>query len=50
MNLDIAIALLDQLHQAQNEFYAGGAGAAAATAPRRELKGLDDHGCGITAK
>ncbi len=28
MNRDIAIALLDQLHQAQNEFYAGGAGAA----------------------
>jgi hypothetical protein len=39
MNLDIAIALLDQLHQAQNEFYAGGAGAAAATAPRRETHG-----------
>jgi hypothetical protein len=39
MNRDIAIALLDQLHQAQNEFYAGGAGAATATAPRRETHG-----------
>jgi len=28
MNRDTAIALLDRLHQAQNEFYAGGHGAA----------------------
>jgi ketosteroid isomerase-like protein len=28
MNRDLAIALLDRLHGAQNEFYAGGSGAA----------------------
>ena len=28
MNRDAAIALLDRLHEAQNEFYAGGSGAA----------------------
>jgi ketosteroid isomerase-like protein len=28
MNRDTAISLLDRLHQAQNEFYAGGCGAA----------------------
>jgi ketosteroid isomerase-like protein len=28
MNRDAAIALLDRLHKAQNEFYAGGSGAA----------------------
>jgi len=28
MNRDTAIGLLDRLHKAQNEFYAGGSGAA----------------------
>jgi hypothetical protein len=28
MNRDTAISLLDRLHKAQNEFYAGGCGAA----------------------
>jgi hypothetical protein len=33
MNRDTAIGLLDRLHKAQNEFYAGGSGAALQNRP-----------------